>query len=655
MAIVTRTGKGSPLTTQELDNNWIELSEKQESLGWLNIKKAFNAKGDGVILEGAASITSGSATLTVTGASFTSADIGKSFILHGAGSGAVALRGTITAVTSATVCTLSASASSTVSAQYFAYGTDDTNAIQAAVDYVSNSSTKDTTLYAPNGVYMLAGALKTSVNSVNPNCQIVLGTQALSEAQTLIKFKGESSPRLLLGVLAERPLITTGVMFYSTITGSGTLPSVFGGRAGTSDVSPNFTQVFAKMEDVRVRTHFNLGTGSKGTSMTALKLQHINHCELDTVYVDTDVRGWNIVQPAGNDSTTGIAMPARDAGLYAVARNCNVLGYHIGFTVSDHTLIENCAAHLCNAAIVVLRAHHPALVTKFHAHWNRNHIVAAGNYGAGEVYHPDEAGSSIITIDQFALEHNNPSTYPGRWWATLWSLRDPSNNILGDISYSTVLGSVGQNDNFPVSGGANVYYRRIGTKPATSSTTTYVSDLFNDANGVNITSRLPSVGSSWIQHTTQSAAFTTDGTGKAVSSGAGIVTQNTSSPNGVITLKLKGTLATSAEVLIRARNSASQPTIAAVVNCSLKNNAGTLNVQMTEVNASATVQTTSIATLALVADPVMKVTMNGNAITFTVNNTSVSLTVSTGQSNTIHGIQTTVSGIGLDEYSFASA
>jgi hypothetical protein len=116
------------------------------ALGYTNIMW-YGAKCDGVYAsnQNAAytatnlSITSGTPNLLSSGSTFTSADVGKSIWVPGAGAAGVGLSTTIAAFVDATHVTLGANASTTVTAvaatqaNPFVYGTDDTTNIQAAM------------------------------------------------------------------------------------------------------------------------------------------------------------------------------------------------------------------------------------------------------------------------------------------------------------------------------------------------------------------------------------------------------------------------------------------------------------------------------------------------------------------------------------------
>jgi hypothetical protein len=93
----------------------------------------YNAKGDAVALQDGA-ITSGQATLTCATGAFKQSDVGKRINVIGAGAAGACLTTTILTFTDATHVVLAANAGTTVSGAGVVYGTDDGEALQAALD-----------------------------------------------------------------------------------------------------------------------------------------------------------------------------------------------------------------------------------------------------------------------------------------------------------------------------------------------------------------------------------------------------------------------------------------------------------------------------------------------------------------------------------------
>ena len=110
----------------------------------------WGAKGDATYCAG--SMTNGSPILSVTGTTLTMEDIGKVIGVAGAGVAGAPLVGTIAGYTNSSTCTLSVSASTTVSGVSTLYGTDDTTAVQDALNASSS-------VYLPTDYCFLTGPL----------------------------------------------------------------------------------------------------------------------------------------------------------------------------------------------------------------------------------------------------------------------------------------------------------------------------------------------------------------------------------------------------------------------------------------------------------------------------------------------------------------
>lgn len=103
----------------------------------LNLKRDFGAKFDARgDVDGA--VSTGTPDFTSLNAVFTSADIGKTINIDGAGAAGGWLFTTIAAYVSGTAVTLTDNASTTVSGADYTYGTDDSAAWQAARDAIKN-------------------------------------------------------------------------------------------------------------------------------------------------------------------------------------------------------------------------------------------------------------------------------------------------------------------------------------------------------------------------------------------------------------------------------------------------------------------------------------------------------------------------------------
>jgi len=125
---------------------------------------AYGAKADTVRSRRGGAIAAGSSTFTHTTAdadtsenlpvAFTAGDQGKVITVQGAGPSGGVLSTTIASVTSASTVVLGAPASSSVSDAAFAYGTDDTAAIVAAITAAGDEGI----VYLPPGIFTIRGA-----------------------------------------------------------------------------------------------------------------------------------------------------------------------------------------------------------------------------------------------------------------------------------------------------------------------------------------------------------------------------------------------------------------------------------------------------------------------------------------------------------------
>jgi parallel beta-helix repeat protein len=130
-------------------------------LPWADVK-AFGAKGDAKTVSDGA-MTMGSATLTcTTSAPFIPSDVGKAVLIQGAGTNlGDALATTISGYIDAMTVTLAAPAGQTVSGVSVAFGTDDTAAVQAALNAAKGIGS-EATVYVSPGNYMVGQLNATS-------------------------------------------------------------------------------------------------------------------------------------------------------------------------------------------------------------------------------------------------------------------------------------------------------------------------------------------------------------------------------------------------------------------------------------------------------------------------------------------------------------
>jgi hypothetical protein len=160
------TGSIAPVS-DDVRGLWMKSASQRFPLNGERVNvKEFGAKGDARHSNNAG-MTSGSPKLSCSDCNFTSADVGKTVSVKGAGASGAPLITTITSISSSTTAILKANASVTISSKRVIIGSLETTAI-------GNAKTAATgrTLYFPTGSYLIratatgGGALAISSNTV---------------------------------------------------------------------------------------------------------------------------------------------------------------------------------------------------------------------------------------------------------------------------------------------------------------------------------------------------------------------------------------------------------------------------------------------------------------------------------------------------------
>ena len=113
------------------------------------------------------SVSSGSTLFTSTSGVFSLSSVGKSISIAGAGAAGAVLGTTIASYVSPTQVNLATSASNTVSDTNFSFGTDDTAAIQAAINWASTSPLSRRLLVPPGAVCGVTSTVTIAANNVD--------------------------------------------------------------------------------------------------------------------------------------------------------------------------------------------------------------------------------------------------------------------------------------------------------------------------------------------------------------------------------------------------------------------------------------------------------------------------------------------------------
>lgn len=374
-------------------------------LGYLpkvyNVKE-YGAQGDQQTVSDA-SITSGTDDLTTVADAFTSEDVGKAIRVYGAGAAGADLITTILAYVSPTAVTLATNASTTIAAKQIKWGTDDTSFIQAAINAVHDSGNTGK-IYFPAGWYVINGALITSLNSVNPNCQLYIPLNTVALNRICFIFEGESKTAYNNGPLnnANLGVPTKGVILDSWIIGTGTTPCVLGtpfANNGFIDVNRNEVII----NNIAICTKSKTGTTHVANTMTAFNFYSMGVAHLPYALAFTESNVWESVQPA--TGTFGIRLPqsASNENYGGTSGFAMAVGFDIGIYIAEHDVWQKFVGVGCNKAFQFSGGggNHPYIGVQCHSF--------ACRYAAEFLNGPK------LNILQFSIERY-PGIFATRWY-----------------------------------------------------------------------------------------------------------------------------------------------------------------------------------------------------------------------------------------------
>lgn len=390
-----------------------------------------------------ASITSGTAILTKSAGAFVAADVGKSVRVYGAGAAGVDLLTTILSYQSATQVTLNTNASTTVSAKQVAWATDDTPAFQAAA--AAASAVGGGKVYAPVGHYVFAAALVTSVNSINPNCQVYVPLVQVSQvagtpSNTVnVIFEGETNGPLYGGGLAFVEPTKNGVLIESWITGTGTEPCVFGSSFYNNGFA-NANDGPVEFHNMIVRVKSKDGTTDIAPTMSAYNCRYAPGVVGVNLKADTESASTTSVEPA--TTVTGFILPGIQNSGNILLQNCSAERYGTGYLVNEHAVLIQTWASVCVRGF--------ALATSNHASYMDRICVNLCKYGIWLL------SAARFQVNQYDSERKRSGT--ARWYDWTADMGGASSNgAAGFIqSYFIVDSVAGANPSFVDDGNVGV-------------------------------------------------------------------------------------------------------------------------------------------------------------------------------------------------------
>lgn len=330
------------------------------------ISPAYGATGNVQVVQDGAMTTGGSST-TLTCATttpFTAADVGKAIIVNGAGASATtALPTTIAGFTSSSIVTLTAGCSTSVTGATVIWGTDDTTAIQNAINTAATwmESYGYARVYIPpppNGVaYMIAGPLVTTGSA---NAQLTIPNPSQFAQQPTLHFYAEASGIVPIWNMTVPQLnggfVSTGTFASQAAQSSnyGTYfdAAVLGGTPSSASLLPEigglvqFANIHVIVENLTVTTPASpLGVNYCGISLRGCAKGELRHC---AALITTPYYSMNAPNAFPSKSTmagglsVGLIGPGNGNNACAKQIDCQISGYAFGQTLTELTFIDGC-------------------------------------------------------------------------------------------------------------------------------------------------------------------------------------------------------------------------------------------------------------------------------------------------------------------------
>jgi hypothetical protein len=415
----------------------------------------FGAAGDGKIATNV-SMTSGSMAVTVVGGTFTTNDIGKVFSLYGAGSSGQNLTTLITNVAGVNSITVSNAAVATVSSNSAVYGSDDTAAIQAAMNYVATNG--GGTILFPSGIYIVNGPLlDTGTNRLHHNAQLYFpDVPQRGNLAPTIKFEGVLPLPWFIGLGAVRSneFSSYGSCIWSTLASG---PDVNPGRVidcrnfNTPNARGfcNDSMDNLSLNNLDVSVKNIIWRAAFDNNLALLDLQGSDGCTIEETIIDN---GWyqGFSPPMTHTNTWGLKTSGSFNANMSYANNILVRAFYWGIDVGENSTIPNlhvegCVNAICNSGL-------SGTAGKWIGHANvqeSSNVLAFG---------PCAVNLQIDKLDVYSyLNFTN----------TINLIFDPNNAWYGGVTYAfggakteyqTQAGG-----GLPVVGGSNVKIKRLGT------------------------------------------------------------------------------------------------------------------------------------------------------------------------------------------------
>jgi hypothetical protein len=385
--------------------------------------EAHGAKRDGLFLTDV-TITHSSNTLTSSSASFTSANVGMQVIVQNP-SGGASLTTTVASFTDSHNLVLAATSANLATTSAI-IGTDDTAAIEAAVqNAVSTAQTAKETyaeVWFSEGIYMVSGAT-TKGGSTLGNSQIPLPViSSTTSPKFTLSFRGISDASATVHWQQTVPNVT-GSVICSTLQNQSFdstwgYPSVIGGPTpqGLGSTDAGFMNMHIIIDGLSMVLPFNptqIGFDFRSLANATVKSASILPFETPANLNSTGA-------PSFNGGSIGLYMPSINNNDLCEVGSVTVYGLNYGIAFADHFNAKRVALIYCNHALFATNGGSGALTHGAHIEYASVEACNIGIDATANSY----AGTFPLTIDHYDTE-------------VMYShdVDDPTNSLLGYINW----------------------------------------------------------------------------------------------------------------------------------------------------------------------------------------------------------------------------
>lgn len=389
----------------------------------------YGAVGDAkVVTDGA--MSAGSAVLTSASGQFETGIVGKAIAVKGAATtGVTTLVGTVQSRQSATQVTLSVSNASggAVSGAQVVWGTDDTAAIQAAVDaaeaYLAAGNTY-AQVFLPPRPYIVAGALSSAKSGSG---QIVFGVYPTSAAKKILEFQGatdgaaavrhwqQTQPQFAGSCLISLQVFASTAAQISSINADGN-PAVISGPNEGSGYGVNsggavFSNIMPVLRNLTIlTTHSTYGLTIGAANLYGCANAHVENVGFGTLgTVASPSTDYTSPGTFGTGLSVGLLLPAPGNNDHVIAKNVSCGGgYTYALFLTEHAVMDRYMALYCWAGLVAVGSYAGSvgsvhamkvLSASIEACTHELYIMGVGSQGVGP----------IIDIDQLSTESGTPN------------------------------------------------------------------------------------------------------------------------------------------------------------------------------------------------------------------------------------------------------